>query len=919
MKICPKCRNPLPDNGRFCPSCGVDQTSVPVADLDATIAVPTAKPADPSLDVTVPPPLTHNSVLSSSPSFSSPPERFIPGAIIGERYRIVGLLGRGGMGEVYRADDLKLGQPVALKFLPPGLENDPDRLQRFLGEVRTARQVTHPNVCRVYDIDEVDGQHFLSMEYVDGEDLASLLLRIGRLPQERAVSVAREICAGLAAAHDRGILHRDLKPANIMIDGRGRVRLTDFGLASLIEDIPENEVNVGTPAYMAPEQIAGREVTVRSDIYALGLVLYEVFTGRRTFEADTVVEMRQMQTSAAPSSMTRHVSDLDPTVERAVQRCLEKEPADRPASVLAVSAALPGGDPLAAALAAGETPSPELVAEAGERQGLPVGRTILLAVVGLVLLFSGTHLAGNMTSTAYLSLDRKPEVYEDKARGILADLGYTEDAYTQPADRAWGFVTWYAMITEIVNADTTDTPFEALRRRPDAISYWYRQSTNQLLPVPSTTPIFLRGPVTLMDPPMARTGDVAIMLDGVGNLRRLEVMPTRFSTADTIVDADWAQLFALAGLDMDRFSEDRPRYQRYMAPDRRRAWTGTSAERPELLLQVEAGSYEGRSVLFNVATKTSLASLSTPPAVGQNSVGDFFLNSLQSILIILVVFVSAFVARRNYNQGRADRRGAARFGKFTFGIFVIATSLSSPTLFSWQWADEIWPILIGGLFVGASNWFMYAGIEPLGRQVWPTMFVASSRLLSRPDIQWRDPALGQSVLVGMIGGCVLFLFNVPFARMLIPLWDSTQLMPLNMAMSGILGQRYALSTILDQALLLAFVFIFVVSLVFTRKIIRRLPVALGVTLVIWTLINGVGDINTTVFSVVTSILMMTILLRWGVLTLVVSRIVYNLAWQGRAADLGAWHAQEAVLIHITFVVMAAYGIWAAIGNRQTES
>ena len=152
---------------------------------------------------------------------STEPVRFIPGTIIDGRYRVVGLLGRGGMGEVYRADDLKLGQPVALKFLPRDVAQDRDRLERFLNEVRSALSVTHANVCRVHDIGEVDDQHYLSMEYVDGEDLGSLLRRIGRLPGDKAVQIARQICAGLAAAHEQGILHRDLKPANVMIDGRG--------------------------------------------------------------------------------------------------------------------------------------------------------------------------------------------------------------------------------------------------------------------------------------------------------------------------------------------------------------------------------------------------------------------------------------------------------------------------------------------------------------------------------------------------------------------------------------------------------------------------------------------------------------------------------------------------------------------------
>jgi serine/threonine protein kinase len=151
------------------------------------------------------------------------------------RYRIVAPLGHGGMGEVYRAEDLKLGQQVALKFLPPAVRGDEARRQRLRNEVRLARLVAHPNVCRVWDLVEADGHEFLSMEYVDGEGLASVLRRIGRLPEERALRMARELCAGLAAVHDQGILHRDLKPANVMVDGRGRVRIADFGLAALAE------------------------------------------------------------------------------------------------------------------------------------------------------------------------------------------------------------------------------------------------------------------------------------------------------------------------------------------------------------------------------------------------------------------------------------------------------------------------------------------------------------------------------------------------------------------------------------------------------------------------------------------------------------------------------------------------------------
>jgi serine/threonine protein kinase len=186
--------------------------------------------------------------------------RFVPGTLLGGRYRVIGLLGEGGMGEVYRATDLALGQSVALKFLPESAAGNDRLLERFQNEVRVARQVSHPNVCRMYDIGEVEGTPFLSMEYVDGEDLATLLQRIGRLPADKAIEIARKLCAGLQAAHDKGVVHRDLKPQNIMLNKKGEVLILDFGLAAIAEQIAGAEVRNGTPAYMSPEQFKGTGV-----------------------------------------------------------------------------------------------------------------------------------------------------------------------------------------------------------------------------------------------------------------------------------------------------------------------------------------------------------------------------------------------------------------------------------------------------------------------------------------------------------------------------------------------------------------------------------------------------------------------------------------------------------------------------------
>src|SRR5437899_1218183 len=394
--FCSKCGAKISATGRFCPSCGeaVDTDSgANILGDESSLEGATIGPSSPAPRKTPPPhfsPRTPRLSSGSNPASSSDPiggGRFTPGQIIAERYRVVALAGRGGMGEVYRAEDLTLSQVVALKFLPEALTQDAAALARFHAEVRTARQVSHPNVCRVFDIGEADGTLFLTMEYVDGEDLASVVRRIGRLSPDKATEIARQICAGLAAAHERGVIHRDLKPANVMLDGAGKIRITDFGLAGIAATIQGAEVRAGTPAYMAPEQLAGREVSARSDIYSLGLILYEILTGKRAFEASTLpelIKLREQGTITNPSTLVR---DLDPLIERVILRCLEPE--KRPSTALQVAAALPGGDPLAAALAAGETPSPEMVAASGETEGMrPHLAAFLLAltVVGLIAL-----------------------------------------------------------------------------------------------------------------------------------------------------------------------------------------------------------------------------------------------------------------------------------------------------------------------------------------------------------------------------------------------------------------------------------------------------------------------------------------------------------------------------------------------------
>ena len=335
MERCQQCGSELEQTARFCSQCGTPlcTTSVRSSSADA----PTTPAITSSDSPTYPTP--------RKPSPSRDEVRFAPGSLIADRYRVISLLGRGGMGEVFRADDLTLGQPVALKFLPESMI-DRSMLDRFRNEVRIARRISHPNVCRVYDIGETDNYVFLSMEYVGGEDLSSLLRRTGRLPRDKALEITRKLCAGLAAAHDMGVLHRDLKPSNIMLDQRGEVRIMDFGLAGLAHEI--EDVRSGTPAYMAPEQLAGKEVTPRSDIYSLGLLLYELFTGKPAFEGKTYDEILRVRRQSAPPRPSALVPDLDPAVEMVILRCLDEEPENRPSSASIIPPALPGREYLIA-------------------------------------------------------------------------------------------------------------------------------------------------------------------------------------------------------------------------------------------------------------------------------------------------------------------------------------------------------------------------------------------------------------------------------------------------------------------------------------------------------------------------------------------------------------------------------------------
>ena len=540
-------------------------------------------------------------------SDSIPAGGFTPGTILADRYRIIGLLGRGGMGEVYRADDLKLGQPVALKFLPPKLAEDPVRRERFFAEVRITRQLSHPNICRVYDIGEIDGRHFLSMEFIDGEDLASLIKRIGHLTNEKALDIARQLAAGLAAAHERGVLHRDLKPANIMLDGHGRVRITDFGLAIAAEDETQAAEIAGTPAYMAPEQLAGKGATVRSDMYSLGLVLYEIYTGKKAFTATTLAELREQKETHTPRAISEIREGMDPVVERLIRRCMERDPNARPASVAQLALALPGGDPLAAAIAAGETPSPEMVAASGCKGRASSCRR--MGLLAFIVLGTVAMLAMNDRFMLHrrIPFEKSPEVLVERSQEIIKKAGYPGNLPT--ASMALWRIS--ILLSYIKKPDKSADRWKNLDAQ--AILFWYRQS-----PVPLGICIGQSGPAD--NPPLQSPGEILVVLDTEGRLVSLRAVPPRESSPpQTAVAApDWKLFFAEAGLDISQW---KPQMDAQRNPpsyaDTRNAWQGTLPNQPGIPIRIEAAAYQGKPVAFEIiglwTQAAQIGSFRSPP------------------------------------------------------------------------------------------------------------------------------------------------------------------------------------------------------------------------------------------------------------------------------------------------------------------
>ena len=883
---CPRCQKEITSDASICVACGLSFN-------DATRRFESPRT-----------PRSRSSEKHSSVSFNSIDDaRFVPGTILGERYRIVGLLGKGGMGEVYRADDLKLAQPVALKFLPEQLLNDKAALGRFHREVRVARQISHPHVCRVYDIGEIDGRHFLSMEYIKGEELSSLLRRIGRLPADKAIEISRQLCAGVAAAHNKGVLHRDLKPANVMIDENGNVRVTDFGLAGLEEEIRKEDDRSGTPAYMSPEQLAGAELTTKSDIYSLGLLLYEIFTGKKAFEAPTLGKLLDLRkSSTTPTTPSSLVPNIDPLVERVILRCLEKDPDARPASALHVAASLPGGDPLAAALAAGETPSPEAVAAAPTKGLLsPVFAFVSLGAVAVMLALF-ILLSGKTQFQNLIPMEKSPEVLADRAREMNADLGYT----SRPADTAQGF-GWYSGIASyILTRDKSAGRWNVLMNGEFPILYfWYRQSPRDLVALDR----YAVGP---SNPPIEISGMTNLYLDMQGRLIAFSAVPQQLEETPVQLKADWSIFFAAAGLDITKFHETEARWTPPRFADARAAWDGVWPGPQQIPIHLEAAAFHGKPVYFAVIypwDRPGRQEVYRPPL--KEKVRSWLLISLLAATVI----GAALLGFRNIRLGLSDRNGALRFAIYTFVISMLRGMLVAhhvPSL-SAEFAI-LEEHLAWSLLWTITIWIVYLALEPFVRGRWPHRIISWKRFIST-DV--RDPLVGRDILLGVLLGvtneliALLWLLTPRLLRLPTPpVWvDATTL-------SGLRAQLGRVTSIMLEAPLAALATLFVLlllSIILRKDWLAALAgwlLGIGITL-----FPGENPLLDIFFTTLCTGIFIFGLMRFGLLTAVFAYVTQLLEFMPMTTNLSAWFASATILVVVFLLGLAFYGAFTSIGGR----
>ena len=661
---------------------------------------------------------------------------------------------------------------------------------------------------------------------------------------------------------------------------------------------------------MAPEQLSGTEPSVKGDLYSLGLVLYELFTGKRAFEASSLAELRRLQEHTTPSSPSSLLKEIDPLVERVILRCLERDPRKRPTSALQVAAALPGADPLAAALAAGETPSPEMVAAAGDERVLKP-RTAWVCLAGVVaavclLIF----LAPRATILGLAPMNKSPDALVDRARQLAAGLGYTE----LPADNAY----WFAHDYKFVRYRALHTPWPQRARQLvtadfGPLHFLYRESPHAMAILPT-----IPSAVTDVNPPMNVSGMAMMTLDPRGRLLKFSAIPPQIEdSSGPWPSPNWEALFTSAGLDTKRFTRVDPKWLSPMPFDARAEWAGSTTAEPTTSIQVVAAAYHGKPVYFETLGPWDQSAITqgVPDSVENIAEATF------AIVALGVLFGAALFSRRNIRSGRGDRKGAFRIAAAVFCIQMLWWIVRSHHVANI--VDEYFMFMLNfgnGLASAAFVWVAYMALEPYVRRRWPNLLISSTRVISGKV--W-DPLVGRDVLVGVLAGGGMAL--AVYIANALPYWFNLRPMtPISADENSIGGPGN----------FVAFFLIYVIAFGFTRGIgslaaiflfrvlLRKrwlAVVAAGVVGVMFQLQGENFPLEIARESVFIAIVIL-VLLRFGLLACMIAYFVgFVLEYAPLTLDLSRWYAGRSLFVIAFFLALAFYGFRASLAGRPVIS
>jgi serine/threonine-protein kinase len=640
--------------------------------------------------------------------------------------------------------------------------------------------------------------------------------------------------------------------------------------------------------------------------------LYEIFTGKPALQFDSIPELIKKHQTETPTNPSEILKEINPLVEKTILHCLEKNPADRPKNALQVALMLPGGNPLEAAIAAGETPSPEMVAAAPKRGALksPVALALLAGVIACFAFL--VYFSYPVKQHRWLPLEKPPEVLLERAKSIAQKFGYT----SAPADSAYSFNTdpsYSGYIRQKRQTEPSDSWVnsgdwrERLRTgQPDEIYFWYRQSPRYFSRFGDTK-------VDYFNPSATETsGMVRMALDVRGRLTEFTAVPPQIE-ADNLqkVSTDWAAVFAEAGLDVRNYKPTVSKWTPWTYSDERAAWEGGLVDHPEIPVRIEAAAHQGKPVYFKVIMpwdepyrqQEDTMQLTPSVRIGRT----IFVTS-----IVCVLIAGIFVAGYNFRAGRADTKGAFKVLVFVFAAYLIADLLIEPRFSSSVYnLNFIRESVADALFAGVTTWIGYLAIEPFVRKHWASLSVSWIRLMAG---DWRDPLVGRDILIGGLFGLlhttVIYFLNFNSKGLT---FDAVNVFSGGGGIIGAFGRMLSFPIFIMTLMLLL---VIILTIVFRRRWLAMAVLWFLHFLVLGLIFFGSASPRTLVGAAVIATIMVVPLMRFGMLAYVAYYVFFNLTHTfPLTTNVSSWYFNATVFAAIVIIGLASYGFYTSIAGQ----